>query len=133
MSMRRRSSNRGPFNDPFFKGSFDDEFEHTKNRIRMGHTAILFLWVIMSVAFMAVAYTFCTGNVWWNDSRALAKIQIDHPDVSKVVTTERHVYAPSKITVDQDDGVLVTYCIDTDAMWNIAVVSCPTTTTVSTP
>ncbi len=97
-------------------------------KLQKGFTLIELLVVVCVVGFVVFyglfILTFCQGNYWYTEEGVLRELAIDHPEVAKIVKTERNVYADSVITAEQKDGQKVDYCLDTSVLWNYHFSKC---------
>ena len=86
--------------------------------------------LIIVIAFIATAVATSvgfgligSGNYWYTEGGVLKELQIDHPNVTEIVKTERNVFADSVIMV-KEDGVLHNYCLNSNALFNYTLSDC---------
>ena len=78
---------------------------------------------ILVVAYLVISSALVKGNYWYSPEGVLRELKLDHPKVTTLLKTQRNVYSPSKIMVEEDSK-RVTYCLDTDILWNYDFVPC---------
>jgi len=76
--------------------------------------AIVFIMMLVAIP---VIFGVIRGNFWYTEAGVLQDLRVDHPDVTSVVKTERHVFSDSVITVETAKGRQV-YYLDTNIMTN---------------
>lgn len=86
-------------------------FTLTELLILLALLAITVFWVI-------ALYIGITGNFWFTDEGVLKSIQFDHPEVVKIIKTERNVTSYSKIYVENEDGSRSVYSLDSCATYD---------------
>ena len=76
-----------------------------------GFTLFELLIVLLVVAFLVTGVCYLLiggavvmGNQWFIKDDVLKKIQLDHPNTTRVVDAERNVFKYSVITVEQGGG-----------------------------
>lgn len=92
-----------------------------------GFTLIELLLVIVCVLIIGVwilgIKIICQGNFWFSEEGALREFKIDHPAVTEIIKTKRHVFDKSVITV-KENGETRDYCLDSDVLWNYEFSKC---------
>ena len=98
-----------------------------KNR---GFTLIELLIVVAMVTILIVTvygFLICTvvkGNFWFTEDGVAREIQFGRQGtVVQVVKTERRVFDLSRVVVTEN-GVMKTYCLDTDVLFNYSISIC---------
>jgi hypothetical protein len=86
-------------------------------------TVFVVIFIIAVVIWGGVITVICKGNFWYSEDSVLKQLKNDHPDITEVLRTERHVVSDSIITV-RENGIARNYCLDTDVLWNYEFVNC---------
>lgn len=101
-----------------------------KNRDR-GYTLIELLIAFAIVGILGILIIWfigvkviCQGNFWFDKESALQELQVSHPDVSKILMSERNVFDKSVLLVENKDGSKKEYCLDTSIMFNYDFSEC---------
>ncbi len=96
-------------------------------RKKDGYTLIELSIVIAIIAIMigllSIFVIACKGNFWYTEAGVLKELQIDHPNVIRVLKTEKNIFDESVITVKEGDAIK-DYCLDTSIIWNYEFVEC---------
>jgi hypothetical protein len=79
---------------------------------------------ISGVWFIGVKMIFL-GNFWFQTESALRELQATHPTVSKVLRTQRNIFDPSVLLIENKDGSRNTYCLETSILFNYEFSECP--------
>lgn len=91
-----------------------------RQKSRKGFTlvelVIVIVFIMMLLVIPAIFGVIC-GNYWYTEAGVLHDLQVDHPEITSVVKTERHVFSDSVITVETAKGRQV-YYLDTNVMTN---------------
>jgi len=84
--------------------------------------AIIFLFV--GIGWFFVLKTICQGNFWFQTGGALRELRVSHPNVEKVLVTQRNVFDQSVFLVENKDGTRKEYCLDTSILFNYDFSDC---------
>jgi len=63
------------------------------------------------------------GNAWYFEADVLRKIQIDHPQATKIIDTQRNIWKYSVIKVEEN-GQRREYCLDSNVLFNYTILDC---------
>ncbi|MFC1720749.1 prepilin-type N-terminal cleavage/methylation domain-containing protein [Patescibacteria group bacterium] len=85
---------------------------------------IVIIVIVVLGGYVFLMKTVCQGNFWFSGSSVLRELQLNHPNVVKVLKTERNVFDNSVITVEDKEGVRQKHCLDTDILWNYDFPAC---------
>ena len=58
------------------------------------------------------------GNYWFTEGGVLRELQLDYPDVSEILKTNRNVLARSVITIENADGSRSEYLLDANILFD---------------
>jgi hypothetical protein len=58
------------------------------------------------------------GNQWFTEEGVLRSIQLNYPDVKKIIDVERNIFWRSIITAESDGGKRIKFELDTNLMSN---------------
>jgi len=58
------------------------------------------------------------GNHWFTEEGVLRDLQVDHPEVVKILRSKTHIYGYSEILAGNRDGSHSTYTLDTNILYN---------------
>jgi hypothetical protein len=83
---------------------------------------VVFVIGILFVGVVMVGVGIC-GNQWYTEGGVLRELQIQHPNATKVMASERNVFAGSRVTVEQE-GKPVVYCFGSNIMFNYTFEDC---------
>ena len=78
---------------------------------------IVFVFCVVIVFGFGFVGGIIMGNQWYTEDSVLKELKVEHPNVEHVISTERNLYAKSKILV-QEGGERATYLLDSDVLWN---------------
>ena|SRR3989338_6067207 len=87
---------------------------------RRGYTLIEFLVVLFIINLLIIVPTallLLKGNFYYTSDGVLRELQVDRPNVARVLKTERNVISFSKIYVEES-GTTKIYLLDTNVMFN---------------
>lgn len=87
-------------------------------------TVVVMVFALFILLFGAVITGIGKGNFWFSESSVLRELQVNHPEVTRVLKTERNVYSDSVITIENKDGSRSDYCLDSDILWNYSFSAC---------
>ncbi len=93
--------------------------------------AVLFFSVVGMMVTVIILVAFCyvlsgffiEGNFYFTAETVLRELRADHPQVSKILKTERHVFTDSKIIVLEGEKKKE-YCLDTNVFFNYKFREC---------
>lgn len=90
-----------------------------KKNSQDGFTLVeLIFTLIILVILVVLPMVLCTGNFWFTDNGALCAIQVDYPEASRVLATQRNIFQPSVVTVENKDGSKTKYYLESDIFFN---------------
>jgi hypothetical protein len=81
----------------------------------------LIICAVMAIIALILLISFARGNFWFTPSGVLAKVQLQDPNVEKIVDTERNLYHCSKFIVRNKEGKDSTYYLDTNILFSYRV------------
>ncbi|MFW9880764.1 MAG: type II secretion system protein [Candidatus Thorarchaeota archaeon] len=94
---------------------------------KKGYTLVEILIVIACIAIVALVnigvIALACGNYWYTEEGVERQLKIDHPNITRVLRTQRNVFSFSVITVEED-GRRVEYCLDTGIFFNYEFHDC---------
>lgn len=64
-----------------------------------------------------------SGNQWYTEDGVLRELRVDQPTATRVMKSERNIFADSRITVEQN-GKPVEYCFGSNIMFNYTFEDC---------
>lgn len=74
--------------------------------------------ICVLVVFVLFYGTLGKGNFWFTREGVLREIQVDDPDVVRVVRVNRNILRFSEIEVENKEGVRSVYRLDTNVLFN---------------
>lgn len=82
--------------------------------------AELLIIIILLIAIWHICAALFCGNYWFRQEGVLKKIQVEHPNATKVIDSTINILDDSEIVVMQD-GKPKTYYLDTNIFWNYKI------------
>jgi hypothetical protein len=82
---------------------------------------ILLFTLAVMICIMVGVMTAITGNFWITEPGVLKAIQLQDPNVVKVLNVERHAFYYSMVLVERKDGRRVLYVVDSNIFFNYTV------------
>jgi hypothetical protein len=82
--------------------------------------AIIFsiIVVVIGVIGFGVIGAGCMGNQWYTEAGVLERLQVDYPDVARILYTERGVWSYSYVAAETKGGRRIAFELDTDILAN---------------
>jgi hypothetical protein len=86
-----------------------------KNGFALSEALIVIMMVAILVGTIGFGFVvgICMGNEWYSEDGVLRELRFIHPKVTRIVHTERHIWAYSVIVVDEG-GIPKTYLLDSN-------------------
>ena len=78
----------------------------------------IFCTIVLALFYSGVVLAVSMGNFYFTERGVLKDIQVDHPEVVKVLKTGRNIIRYSTLTVENKDGSKSTYQLDTNIFFN---------------
>lgn len=91
-----------------------------------GFTLIELMIVLAIICILVVGFGLgliggvAMGNGWFFENDVLRKIQLNHPQASKIIDTERNIWRYSVITVEES-GQKKQYGLDSNVLFNYKI------------
>lgn len=98
-------------------------FTTIKLLIHMTTIAILVSipFVIWGTFWIGIGLTVCKGNYWVQEDKILKAIQVDNPEIIKIIAHERNIYHKSITIAEDKENNRYTFYVDTDVLQNVSV------------
>lgn len=78
---------------------------------------VIAVFIIVAIVSVGLVGAVICGNYWYTQSGVLQVLKADHPNVTEIMKTERHVFGKSIITV-KENGETRVYKLNTNILWN---------------
>lgn len=78
---------------------------------------IIIAVIIGGIGFGVIGVGIC-GNMYYSKEGVLDAIRVEDPQVEKILSSKRHVFASSEILVEKKDGTRVSYLLDSNLLFN---------------
>ena len=79
---------------------------------------LLFIIVGGVVIYGGIICGVCKGNYWVSNNSALIAIQLDNPEIVRVLKIDRNIFARSEVIAEEENGDRRVFLIDADVFWN---------------
>jgi prepilin-type N-terminal cleavage/methylation domain-containing protein len=84
---------------------------------------IAILCIVIGGIGLGVIGGIIMGNEWYSEEGVLRKIQLDHPQVAKIIDSQRNTWGYSIVKVEEN-GQRKEYCLDSNILFNYKVLDC---------